>query len=189
MSRVLLVTLILVASFIYFICKMGTEIKNIAVSLNASSGNNVIPIWQSILSNNRLPYGYVLELNAYVSISSIAAFTPPDLSNLNTYTLQDVIDQQYYLSSLNNPGKILNILLGDNQGNTQVPIASVVCYNRQPYVVINLSKLILNKANNLIICPGNGLYAQISQWNNNGLLSGTDQIIVYGMISELDIPV
>lgn len=168
---------------------MGTNIKNIAVTLNANTGNNYVPIYQSILADNRQPYGYILELNAYVTISSVAAFVPPDLSALNTYTLQDVIDQQYYLSSLSNPGKILNLALGDNAGNITAPLASVVCYNRQPYVNIDLSKLMLTKAANFIVCPGNGIYAQVSQWNNNGLLSGTDLIIILGMISELDVPI
>ena len=162
------------------------KISPIQIQITSANCSSTIPIYQSLLFDNRYyPYGYILELNAAISISSVTDFVMPDITLDMT---QDSIDNAYYQKAKTNQGKILQIWSGDNNGNLKAKLADILCWNRQPYYTENLASRLTKTANNFVICPQQSLYAQIQNWNSTGLLSSNDNINIFGFVYEVSEP-
>jgi hypothetical protein len=166
---------------------MDNRIINIATKIDATNTTQIIPLFQSVLTENTIPYGYILELNASIDVQSVAEYQPPTIPS--DVTAQDAINNLYYLSAKTNPGKILEIWLGDNNGGLISRQASILCWNRRPYYPENIASYLVKTATNFVIEPGKGLYAKIVQWNSNGVLSGADRIDFSGMVFTSNAPI
>jgi hypothetical protein len=165
---------------------MSTVIKPISLQINSSSGSTVQPIYSSILDRNVMPYGYVIEFNAAIDISSVAEFNPPTIP---LGTSQNDSDNIYYASSKANPGKILEIWIGDQSNPLECRIGSILLWNRRPYYKENVLARLVSSLSSLIIPQGWQLSARMAEWQSNGLLSGADQIDLYGSIVETPEPI
>lgn len=162
--------------------------KSIKLRLNSQSSDNIFQLTEnndlsnlnprhSIVSRNK----FIKNLKAYTKINSTAETAIPDfnLEDSETEKLHKVLDVEW-----NSERKQLDLLVGNSADNDWMSVGetSLLNPNGYPYRIYNLLDLLTD---NLAFEFGDNLNVAVKITDvGYGLLTGTDEVNIYGSYAE-----